>query len=197
MFDKAKDIVIISMVKKYKASLDIEGKKKEWIELIEENPNIPRRELKRIGKGVQTYVYKYARQWYEEVTPKYKRKNNKKDIIDWKERDRVLLDKVKEVVNVIANKEGKPIRVCENSIIRELGITSISNKIKLKKTKKFIEKSNEDINSYRRRKIKWAIKELMNEGSKVTRNKIEIRSGLGNGCSEEVKKMIEDELIVY
>lgn len=56
LFSYAEDIQIDKKGKNHKPIYDLEEKRKQWLELIKSNPNKPRCELKKIGKGLHTYI---------------------------------------------------------------------------------------------------------------------------------------------
>lgn len=89
----------------------INDRRAKWLKLIEENQGLSRSELKEKGKGLHTWIFRYDREWYEQVTPRVKVKKQRKDTIDWKQRDEECLKLAKEAVKEIINKDGKPIRI--------------------------------------------------------------------------------------
>lgn len=195
VFDSAKNIKIKKVSREYTPIFNLEERKKVWIKIIKDNPNKSRSELKSIGKGLHTYIYRYDKEWYNAVTPKYKRKE-RKTTVDWNKKDMEILEKVKMAVNNIRNSGGRPVRVCNSSIIRECGLSRTINNSKLVKTRKFIEEVAESNEEYWKRKIEWGIETLKEKGENITRYKIQLKCGFGGICSEEIKKLIE-EIINY
>lgn len=169
----------------------LKQKRKEWLKIIEDNPSIPRSELKRIGKGLHTYIYKYDREWYEKVTPRYIKRKEKEAVVDWNKRDEECLDMVKNAVKMLLSKPGKPIRIRSSSIRRECGETRYLNNKKLIKTQVYIDSATEDINSFRVRKIRWAIKEIIDKDIMVTPYKVQLYAGFGGMNNKELREQIE------
>lgn len=101
---------------------------------------------------------------------------------------------VKRSVKEILDLKGKPIKVSNASIRRYLGQGSSFNNKKLIKTHQYINKVTEDIDSYRIRKIRWAIQELINREDMVTRYKIQLMAGFGGNCDDNVKNLIDKVL---
>lgn len=172
--------------------LDIEERKEQWLKIIKENPGGTRRQLKDIGKGIYTYIYKYEKEWYHKVTPIYNNKKPKGEIIDWIKRDKECLELVKIAVGNLLSKPGKPIRLTKNRIRRECGISSYFKNEKLLKTHEYVDYVVEDIDTYRRRKIKWAIGEMNEKGIWVSAYKVHQYSGFGEVKDEGVRKMVEE-----
>lgn len=177
---------------KSKLRLSLEEKKEQWLKIIRDNPNTSRRKLKDIGKGIYTYVYTHDKDWYNEVTPIYKNRTNKQNVADWEERDRECLEMIKEAIGNILEKPGKPIRITKNYLKRECGLPSYFKSDKLIKTKKYLNFAIEDIDTYRRRKILWAIKEMQEQGINITVYKVHKYAGFGEFKHESIRLMIED-----
>ncbi|GMA58055.1 TniQ protein [Alicyclobacillus sacchari] len=170
-------------------SFDLEQRRKAWLKIIEENPGLNRSQLKEIGKGLHTWIYKHDREWYDQVTPRVRKRKKRSPVIDWAKRDEECLALAKQAVESILNREGKPIRVLPATIRQEIGVRRWFDNRKLGRTRQFIQQVTEDINSYRIRKIKWAISELESEGVSLTVYKIQLRAGFG-GDNKEIAKLI-------
>jgi hypothetical protein len=183
----------VKIVKKRSPIFDLNERRERWQKIIKDNPGKNRSELKSIGKGVHTWLYTYDRKWYEEVTPRIKNKNKKAEVIDWNKRDEHCLSMVKKAVEQIINKDGKPVRIGLENIRREVGVTRWFYDERLVKTHKYINEVTEDITSYRIRKIKWAINEMIDNELTVTPYKIQLYAGFG-GNNKEVRLLIENIL---
>lgn len=178
--------------KVYMPKLDLEERKKEWLKIVKENPNNSRNELININPKVYSYVYKYDKEWYERFTPKFRRK--RKSMVDWDKKDIELLGKVEKVVKQILSKQDKPIKVCNASIRRELGIgQGIFNK-NLVKTREYINEVTENNEKYWVRKIKWGIEELRKNEEPITIYKVQIKCGFSNNLGDKIKELIRDIL---
>ena len=177
---------------KHIAKLDLEKRKDKWLEIIKNNPNKSRMELKEIGgTALSKYVCYYDKEWYNQVTPKNNIRKKRISSIDWNKKDEELLEKVKVAIYNILNVKGKPIRVCNTSIRRELRMTLGNFNIKLVKTRELIKLATESNEQYWKRKIKWAIEELIKNGEIITRYNIQGKCGFSGMCGEEVKKLID------
>ncbi|USK60403.1 TnsD family Tn7-like transposition protein [Peribacillus asahii] len=175
---------------------DIEERREKWLTIIKDNPGANRSELKQIGKGLHTWIYVNDRDWYDHVTPRVKTRKQKKDSIDWKKRDEECLGLAKSAVGKLLRAEGKPIRLMPSTIRRTIGVTRWFNHAKLQKTRQYIEEITETIESYRVRKIKWAIEEMINQGEKLTVYKVQLKAGFGGG-NKEIRETIASVLREY
>lgn len=146
-----------------------------------------------IDRVVYNYICKYDREWYHKVTPKNVKKH-KGAMIDWKKRDKELLEKVKIAVLNIKKKEGKPIRICMSSIKREISVERKLDNAKLIKTRKYIEDVIESKEDYLIRKIKWGINEMLKEEEPITRYKVQVKCGITCYRSDKMKSFIDNTI---
>jgi hypothetical protein len=171
--------------------LDRDDMRQKWLEIVESNLKASRPELKKIGKGLYTWMYRHDWEWFNKVTPKKTKRKVRKEIIDWGARDNEYLILVRKVIEQILTDDGKPVRVTRASIRRMLVETREINNKKLVKTNSYINENIEDIDNFRLRKIRWAIKEMIKLNIKITPYKIQLFAGFG-GNDKYIKKMIED-----
>ncbi|ERI95230.1 hypothetical protein HMPREF1982_00371 [Clostridiales bacterium oral taxon 876 str. F0540] len=182
----------VIIIRKSEQRLDLDEKKEQWIKIINDNPNTSRRELGNIGKGIYSYVYRHDRGWYNKVTPVYKQRKSIEDVINWEERDKECIEILKKAVEDILNRPGKPIRITKNYLKRGCKLPSYFKSDKLTKTKEYLTSVLEDIYSYRKRKILWAIKEMKVKGIELSVYKVHQYAGFGEVKHESIKSMIED-----
>jgi len=52
--------------------LNLDERKKQWLKIINKNPNLKKHEYKKIGKGLYSWLYKNDNEWFERITPKRK-----------------------------------------------------------------------------------------------------------------------------
>lgn len=106
----------------------------------------------------------------------------------------VMLDKAKVAVNNILNKSGKPIRVCRESIRKELEMTRGMNNTKLVMTNEYIKNIAETYEEYWKRKIKWGIEEIIRHEEHVSIFNIQLKCGFGGRYRPEIQELIKDVL---
>lgn len=184
------------IVPKRSPRYNIEEQRKKWLKIIEENPGANRSELKRIGKGLHTWIYLNDREWYDQVTPRIRLRKEKANTIDWEKRDKECLALTRKAVDQLLQGEGKPVRVQPSAIRRTIGAKRWFFNEKLVKTRQYISEVTEDIESYRVRKIKWATHEMVKNGEKLTVYKIQLKAGFGGG-NKEIKEIITEVLQEY
>lgn len=181
----------ISISVQHNPSFDIQKRRNKWLQLIAENPGANRSQLKEKGKGLHTWVYRYDRDWYDKVTPKAQLGKEKAGTIDWEKRDEKCLRLALKAVEVILQREGKPIRITPSSIRNTLGFGSWFYNGKLVRTQKYLKESKENIDDFRIRKIKWAIEDRLNKGESLSIYKVQLHAGFGGGNNRSKKLIIE------
>ncbi|MFS0752621.1 TnsD family Tn7-like transposition protein [Oceanobacillus sp. 1P07AA] len=172
---------------------DIQERREKWLQLIEENPNANRSQLKEKGKGLHTWICKYDWDWYDRVTPKAALGREKAGTIDWYKRDEECLRLAKDAVESILHRKGKPVRVTPSSVRKILGFGSWFHNEKLVRTQQYLREAKEEIEDFRIRKIKRAIEDRIKQGEKLTVYKVQLHAGFG-GNNQEVKNLIADVL---
>lgn len=190
LFECNSTIGKITIMSNRKPKFELNERKSEWLKLIHENQGATRAELKEKGKGLHTWICAHDRVWYEDITPRIKARKSKRESIDWNQRDEECLKLAKKAVKSILSFDGKPIRIIPANIRRAAGVKKWFLHKKLNKTWQYIEEVTEDINSYRIRKIKWAISDLMKKQGRATAYQIQLYAGFG-GSNKEIKILIE------
>lgn len=167
---------------------ELSKKREEWLKVIRDNPGESRSGLN-IGKGLHTWVYINDRAWYHKVTPSIKAKKNRQETIDWDNRDNECLLLAKKAVETLLERDGKPIRIIPSNIRRAIGVKRWFHHKKLVKTGDYLKEVTEDLESYRIRKIRWAIEELMKQERRLSPYKVQLYAGFG-GNKNEVSLLI-------
>jgi hypothetical protein len=138
----------------------------------------------------------HDRDWYNRVTPRSNLRKKRAETIDWEKRDEDCLGFAKSAVEELLQTEGKPKRITPHNIRQVIGVKRWFNHQKLVKTRQYIYEITESINSYRVRKIKWAIEDMIINGQNLTVYKVQLKAGFGGG-SKEIKKTITSVLREY
>lgn len=180
--------------------LNREDKREQWLMLIEENPEASRSKLKEKEGALHSWLFRYDREWYESVTPLYKKKPERKDKTNYHALDKQFLEIIKRAVVELRSTEKKPIRVTYNSIKRQSKLNIQIKNGKYPLSYAYIQEVAEDIESFRKRKIKWAIAELCREGIAPTEYKVQLKAGFGGYSSniseirEQIRTILSEEV---
>ncbi|MTK10634.1 MAG: hypothetical protein F8N39_00500 [Clostridiaceae bacterium] len=163
----------------------------KWIKLMKDNPEATRGELQAIDKGSHIWLLRYDKQWYEEVSPKRKKMKVPKDKKDWDVIDKEALVIVEEALKTILKGDEKPVRITKGYLLR-----FISDKVRIHSlnrhplTKQIIELSVESLEKFRDRKMKWAIKSLLEDNEEITMWKVIRKMGIGSNITDKLKNSV-------
>jgi Tn7-like transposition protein D/TniQ len=202
----------IATVKKYsqddeKKAINIEErasgevlalKKKQWLELMKLYPTKTITELRKSGRALYMWHYRYNLVWLKEVSPKSDLKRTPYAKVDWNKRDEDILIEVKNAIrNLKAIK--KPIHINVSRIGKEIGKLSILEKHleKLTKTQKYLSEHLETRESYRIRRVKWACQFMFEQNNQVVEWRIIRLAGLKDTISKNVRNALEEEIAKY
>ena len=179
----------------YEPYRKMEDVRREWLKLIEENPRKSRGELSELNKGNHIWLLRYDKEWYDKVSPARKKIVVPKDKKDWNRIDEELVKKAREAVDRELSSKEKPVRITKGYLLKKIYDNKrISSFDKLPLIKQYIVSVTETLEVYRDRKIKWTIKELIEEGYGVTMWKVIRKMGIGVKTSEEFKEKVVKEI---
>jgi Tn7-like transposition protein D/TniQ len=176
----------------------LESRRQEWLNLVKENPEAGRRDLKCLSYYLWLWLRRNDFEWLEEhspaplkVPPKYAR-------VDWRFWDTKLAPEVEAVALRIKGAAGQPIRVSKAAIIRAVGYRGwFERKInKLPRTAEIVKKYVEPRERFMLRKVKWAEEQCRSEGIFPTRYQFIMLAGALNttGKTRKVQDAIDAAL---
>lgn len=165
--------------------------RERWLDLVKKNPKLSRNNLRKLDESVYTWLTRHDKNWLDNNSPTIK---NKYEPIDWNKRDDELLPQVKEVVNKM--QQGKPERISWTSVGGKLGINGwfLKRKDKLPKVKAYLDSTEESLQDFHIRKIKWAIEELEKEGESITKWKLIEKSGVNAKYIVDIRDRVRQVL---
>lgn len=182
------------------SSAEFEIKKRfhreKWLQIVRENPDKGRLELRRLAKYTCVWLCKNDREWWEKNIPAKKYVQAYSNV-DWEARDEEILKCVRQTVQNILESDEKPQRISLRLIKTMSGLKSFDFQLdKLPLTKAFINSVIETPIDLHKRRIQWAIRKLKEEGKEFGVYTIVDMIGVGNRyrkqVMEEVKRVLED-----
>ncbi|MFU0827929.1 MAG: TnsD domain-containing protein [Lachnoclostridium sp.] len=182
------------------SSAEFEIKKRfhreKWLQIVRENPDKGRLELRRLAKYTCVWLCKNDREWWEKNTPA-KKYIQAYSNVDWETRDKEILQHVKQTVQEILESDEKPQRISLRLIKTKSGLKSFDLQLdKLPLTKEFTNSVIETPVDLHKRRIQWAVRKLKEEGKDFGVYTIVNMVGVGNRYRkqvvEEVKRVLED-----
>ena len=150
--------------------------RKRWRNLIKENPEAGRNILFNIDSKTSLWLQKNDRKWYDRNSPPSTYVST-----NWKEKGRDCLKKVKEAVIILNAETGKPKLMSLERIVRITGLNTLLRKNadqNIHFTMSYLAEHLEPEDEWRKRKIKWAVYELCNEGGTVSVSGVQTKSSI-------------------
>ena len=140
-------------------------------------------------------MYRNDKEWLNQNSPALKVAVPSVAKVDWTDRDKQIIEKVKDAVRVILN-EDKPARITISRVGKIIGLLALLEKHldEIPLTKAYLKSVTESVEDFQIRRIKWAIKQLDNCGEETQRWKVVRIARLRENCSERVKAVLESEL---
>ena len=194
--EKSKKLVERNSVASAEFEVKRQYHREKWLQIVRENPDKGRLELRRLGKYTCTWLCRNDREWWEKNTPAKKYVQAYSNV-DWETRDKEILQHVKQTVQEILESDEKPQRISLRLIKTKSGLKSFDLQLdKLPLTKSFINSVIENPMDLHKRRIQWAIDKLNEEGKALTVSNITVMTGVGNKYRklviEEIKKALEE-----
>lgn len=154
--------------------------RKLWLQLIKNNPDKNKTELRKLDSKVYAWLYRNDKKWFDKHTINAPKRCKIGNRIDWKKRDEEILYEVKYTVEVLLSAETKPERITISKVGKKIGkLSLLQNHLdKLPLTDKYIENHMESVEEFQKRRIKWAINELEKEGEEVKGWKVIRKAGI-------------------
>jgi hypothetical protein len=160
----------------------LNARRKEWLLILEANPNTSRMELEEKAQYLYYWLKKYDLQWFESRLPPPKKRPFRGQRLDWGSIDRKLSADVKTAAICLMKRDGRPIRVSITAIIKDVGHkTWLEKRLdKLPLTTKTLNRYIESLKDFTLRQIKWAEKQYLQENTYPTRLRFEMRAHTRN-----------------
>jgi hypothetical protein len=171
----------IRFTKRVSADSARDGKRAAWVRLRNSHPNAGISELHRLNSALYTWLYRHDRYWLNLNSPVHREIKPQNNRVDWRARDKELVDKVIAAAIRIKNEPKCSRRVTVRSIGIELGVQTLLqiHKDKLPRTKEALETHVESSEQFALRRIKYATSSLKVGGGLMTKSAIERCTNLG------------------
>ncbi len=135
----------------------LHAKRQAWLQLVQTKGT--RKARSSGGDSIYTWLYRNDRNWLKQISDKYRkttRSDNRR--VDWEERDRLILERLKAVKRTHANKIDSP-RKSKNWYCAQADCQHMVRKIdKLPLVAAFLEENSEDVANYQIRRIALVMK---------------------------------------
>ena len=151
----------------------------QWLQAMKDNPDSSRSLL------IKRYpeIYKWLREndvdWYEANAPKSKQYTAS----DWTGNDDDSLEKARAAVAYLKSLPGRPVWINRRSAEKYGGLNNFYKNLKkgyLPKTQAYLDEALETDDEWRKRKIRWAVKELYDAGKNLHLPQIQIKASIAH-----------------
>ncbi|OED49839.1 hypothetical protein ACH42_01600 [Endozoicomonas sp. (ex Bugula neritina AB1)] len=142
------------------------------------------------------FLYRQDKAWLLEHLPPIKQPKPKKELLNWKKRDKDYLQQVKSIVKDLLAQPGKPVKITPNTISKIMGKRNLFSKIALRKiprTAAYLDQAC-DPEKYYRRRFQWAKEQLIKNGQIITRSNLIYAACFGYNLSMSQESMIQELL---
>lgn len=176
--------------------IDIQAQHRQaWMTLQQEHPEASKTTLRRFAPAVYTWLYRNDKDWLNQNSPALQKPVPSVAKVDWAERDRQVLDNVKDAVRSLQG-EDKPARITISRVGKTIGKLALVEKHldQMSLTKAYLESVTETVEDFQIRRIKWAIKQLDDCGEEILHWKVVRVAQLREDCSERVKAALSTEI---
>ncbi|NEU78986.1 TnsD family Tn7-like transposition protein [Nostoc sp. UIC 10630] len=166
-----------------------------WKALQQQYPEASKTTLRGLAKGTYIWLYRNDKEWLNKNSPSLKVPLPCVGKVDWAERDKQVLEKVKTAVRTFLSAE-KPARVTICRIGKSIGLLALLEKhlAEMPLTKVYLESVTETVEDFQIRRIKWAIKRLDDCGEEIQPWKVIRLAALRENRSQRVQAALETEL---
>ncbi|WP_255567406.1 TnsD family transposase [Alicyclobacillus sp. TC] len=175
-----------------------ERRRRRFMETLRTNPRCSRSRLKQLNYRDYQWLYRHDRDWLDCILPRPIVSGVRSERrVDWAQRDREMSVFVEQIAQCILNQPGKPVRVTVGRIGRICGKKALLEKCldKLPLTEHVLNKYVESRSEFCKRRVDWAMAELLCERTDAAPWQIIRKAGLRTPVSQELNDYIEQRLI--
>ena len=158
--------------------------REKWEKLLKENPQSTRNELIQLAPSVHLWLRRHDQDWLLTHYPPPRKRGGNITQYDWGKRDREYLPRIRALSKRWREEQGKPCRITKNRFFRELGIVGALSEY-LPQSMKLIDCNIESVQEWDRRRLNWAIREMMKHGEPLIMWKVIRKAGICDARRKE------------
>lgn len=151
--------------------------RERWENLIAENPQATRNALIQLAPSVHLWLSRHDSEWLMSHYPPPCKRGGSITPYDWEQRDKECLRQVKVLYKKWREEQGKPCRITRTRFYHELGIASTLSE-RLPQSMKLIDSCVESDREWDRRRMKWAIQEMIKNDEPLIMWKVIRKAGI-------------------
>lgn len=177
---------------------DLKSKKRsEWLELLKQNTDKSKTDIRNSAKSLYTWLYRHDRIWLKKSLPLGMKTTTINERVNWDELDIKIVEKIKIAVFSIIHRT-KPLRLTVNAIGKEARVQMLLQKHldKLPKTKELLSSVTETVEEFQCIRVHHISKKLKENDEILRPWKIIRHAGLPNEISPIVLNEIEKIMVM-
>ncbi|MBU7006890.1 TnsD family transposase [Phosphitispora fastidiosa] len=173
-------------------------KQAQWLQLQDKNPNSSKTQLRNVDPALYTWLYRHARKWLENNSPKKQASPTVNKRVDWKQRDSELVKEIFVAVTGLLSAK-KPVHINISRIGKEIGKLALLEKHleKLPLTAAYLSQVVETREQFQIRRVQWAAKRLFEHQEEISEWKMKRIAGLKSTVSDKVQQEIMTQARQY
>lgn len=170
--------------------------RKKWLDACIQMPTFFKTQIRKVIPDIYAWLYRHDNEWLINNSPIKVKKDPKNNRVNWNMRDTEILNSAKKSVESLLKSKDKPERISISRTGKMIGYSGLFDKHldKLPQTKKYLCSIADTPDSYRLKKIRWAIDEIESSGEQASMWKVmrkaTIRDEMWSKYWNEVKKRI-------
>lgn len=151
-----------------KRTKQLERRKAQWVDLREQNPELYLTQLIKLNRSLYYALYNGDPRWLKQHQPEPSKITKQK--INWTERDKLLLEKLRGVCDKMMAGPGPPERVSLSTLLRAISGSweSLEPRKRMPATSRFLDEVIETPIKYAMRRLRNAATQMQAQGEVVT-----------------------------
>lgn len=152
-------------------------------------------QLRQMAPKTYIWLYRNARDWLHQNSPSLQKPVATDNRVNWQKRDQHIQSQAQAAVEGLLALP-KPVRITVSKIGKMIGHLSLVEQClnQMPQTKSYLNSVAETVEAFQVRRVRWAAKQLDEQGRAVEAWKIVRQAGLGSTYSEVVSQAIEQEV---
>ncbi len=176
-------------------TLQPEQQRQIWLDLQQQYPDASKSTLRGMAPATYAWLYRNDRDWLNENSPALRQPISNANRVDWSQRDREMLEQVKEATDTLLNAE-EPTRITISGIGRTIGKLALLEQHldQMPLTQTYLASVVETVEAFQMRRVRSAIAQLVMQNEEVKEWRVLRLAGLGDKVSSQVRARIQQEV---
>lgn len=172
-----------------------EEQRQIWLDLRQQYPEATKTMLRGMAAATYAWLYRNDREWLNEHSPALRQPISNANRVDWSQRDREMLEQVKEATDTLLNAE-EPTRITISGIGKTIGKLALLEQHldQMPLTQAYLNSVVETVEAFQMRRVRSAIAQLVRDNEEVKEWRVLRLAGLGDQVSSQVRARIQQEI---